>query len=100
VLLADDTALFAHSKSTLQTMMERVSQACKFLSLQISAKETVIVTKDGATQGNKPLEVVKKFSCLGSTLTLIATLDCEICVRIGKALSTFQSGQTANYSSC
>lgn len=70
-------------------MMEHLLQACKFFSLVISAKKTVIVTKLGATQGNKPLEVVKKFSCLGSTVTSIASLNYELCVRRGKAPSTF-----------
>lgn len=49
---AYDTALVA--EFTLHAMMEHLSQACKTFFLVISIKKTTI-------QGNKPLEVIKKF---------------------------------------
>ena len=93
-LFVDDAALVAHSESTLQTMMEHLSQACKAFSLEISTKKTVILTQDGTPQGNimldnKPLGIVKKFCYLGSTTTSTTSLDEEISARIGKAATAF-----------
>ena len=94
LLFADDAALVAHSESTLQIMMEHLSQACKAFSLEISTKKTVTLTQDGTNEGkiildNKPLEAVKKFCYLGSTITSTTSLDEEINVRIGKAATAF-----------
>ena len=93
-LFADDAALAAHNEANLQSMMDKLSNACKVFSLVISVKKTVILSLDGTTPAminldNKPLEQVKKFCYLGSNMTASLSLDDEISARIGKAATTF-----------
>ena len=94
LLFADDAALVAHSESTLQEMMDQLSQACKAFSLIISVQKTVILTQEGTPKpsirlDSKTLESVTKFCYLGSVMTSAVTLDEEINTRIGKAGTSF-----------
>ena len=66
LLFADDAALVAHSESSLQEMMDQLSQACKAFSLIISVQKTVISTQEGTPKpsirlDSKTQESVTKF---------------------------------------
>ena len=94
LLFADDAALVAHNEATLQTMINHISVACKRFSLVISIKKTVILTQEDTSEGtitldDKPLETVRKFCYLGSTITSTTSLDEELGIRIGKAATFF-----------
>ena len=74
--------------------MNHFSVACKEFFLVISIKKTVILTQEGTSKGtitldDKPLEPVRKFCYLGSTITSRTSLDEEIGIRIGKAVTSF-----------
>ena len=94
LLFADDATVVAHSESTLQEMMDQLSQACKAFSLIISVQKTVILTQEGTPKpsirlDSKTLESVTKFCYLGSVMTSSVILDEEINTRIGKAGTSF-----------
>ena len=90
VLFADDAALTSHSEEALQRLISRFADACKEFSLTISLKKTNIMGQDVITTptitiGDHTLEVVEKFTYLGSTISSNLSLDAELNVRIGKA---------------
>ena len=98
LLYADDCALFSHTRSDMQLLIDRFSDAvCKF-GLVISLKKTELMVQ--ARPGNSieqsiiiaedtPLKNVNKFRYLGSKMTKNLTMDEEISCRIAKAGSAF-----------
>ncbi|XP_064423488.1 uncharacterized protein LOC135360406 [Latimeria chalumnae] len=93
LLLADDAALIAHDEDLLQELMDRLSRACQAFALTIGIKKTVVlgqgVSQDPSiTLNENQLEVVQKFSYLGSTVTTNFSLDEELNIRIGKPATT------------
>jgi len=93
LLFADDAAFAAHSAADLQKLLDVFSNACTEFGLTISLKKTVIMVQ-GTNEdvsfhiGNRQLETVDYFTYLGSTVTNNLSLDKEIDMRIGKAVST------------
>ena len=88
LLFADDAALVSHSVTHL--LVDRFAHACKEFGLTISPKKTKNVAKDSdippvITIDGQPLEVVRTFTYLGSTVSSSVNLDSELNSRIGKA---------------
>ena len=93
MLFVDDAAVTSHTQQELQALMERFSQACKDFGLTISLKKTSVLGQDtmelqAITIDDYELDVVEKFTYLGSTITNNLFLDTEIDKRIGKAATT------------
>ena len=90
MLFADDAALTAHTEAALQRLITRFAEACTEFGLTISLKKTNIMGQDVSTTptitiGDHILEVVDKFTYLGSTVSSNLSLDAELNARIGKA---------------
>lgn len=90
MLFADDAALAAHTEADLQQLITLFAEACTEFGLTISLKKTNIMAQDVSTIptitiGDHILEVVDKFTYLGSTMSNNLSLDAELNVRIGKA---------------
>ena len=90
MLFADDAALAAHTEADLQQLITLFAEACTEFGLTISLKKTNIMAQDVSTIptitiGDHILEVVDKFTYLGSTISNNLSLDAELNVRIGKA---------------
>ena len=90
MLFADDAALTANTEEALQRLVTRFDEACHEFGLTISVSKTKILCQDVSevpriSIGNHTLEVVDKFTYLGSNITSNLSLDSELNVRIGKA---------------
>lgn len=90
LLYADDAAITAHTEEALQRLINRFADACSNFGLTISLKKTQIMCQDVSSApnisiGNHTLEVVDKFTYLGSTLSNNLSLEDELNARIGKA---------------
>lgn len=91
MLFADNAALAAHSEDALQRLITCFAEACTEFTLTIRLlKKTNIIGQDVSTSpaiiiGDHSLEVVDKFTYLGSTISCNLSLDAELNVRIGKA---------------
>ena len=75
MLFADDAAVTTHTQQKLQTLMDRISQACKDFGLTISLKKTNILGQDtmelpAITTNNYELDVVEQFTYLDSIISL------------------------------
>lgn len=93
MLFADDAAIATHSEEHLQTLMDRFSAACDDFGLTISVKKTNILHQGTNTEpsillNGKCLDVVNRFTYLGSTVTDKLSLDVELDQRIAKAATT------------
>jgi len=94
LLYANDTALVAHSEMHLQNLCERFTKACNDFSMTKNLKKTVIMSPRTSIPPriliNSPLlNVVDKFSYLGSIVNSANNLDDEINQRITKASTNF-----------
>jgi len=94
LLYADDAALVAHSEVHLQNLCERFAKACNDFSMTINLKKTVVMSLGTSIPpriliNGSPLNVVDKFSYLGSVVNSSNNLDDEINQRIGKASTNF-----------
>ena len=94
LLYADDDALVAQSEVHLQNMCEHFAKACNDFSMTINLKKTVVMSLGTSCPphiliNSSPLNVVDKFSYLGSIVNSSNNLDDEINQQIGKALSNF-----------
>ncbi|KAI8521283.1 hypothetical protein Bbelb_010370 [Branchiostoma belcheri] len=90
----DDAALAAHTENKLQILLDKLSCACQDFSLTISLKKTKVMCQGvdhppSITINNYELEVVPKFTYLGSTVTNNLSLEAELNGRIGRAATTF-----------
>lgn len=90
MLFADDAAVAAHTEAALQRLITRFAEACTEFGLTMSLKKTNVMGQDVSTTpkitiGDHTLEVVDKFTYLGSTISNKLSLDAELDVRIGKA---------------
>ncbi|XP_071508357.1 uncharacterized protein [Diadema antillarum] len=79
VLFADDAEVTSHTEQGLQFLMDR-HQACKDFGLTISLKKTNVLGQDVDTPpvitvDNYKLDVVPKFTYLGSTISEDPSLD-------------------------
>jgi len=94
LLYADDAALVAHSEVHLRNLCERFATACNGFSIIINLKKTVVMSLGTSIPtriliNGSPLNVVEKFSYLGSVVYSSNNLDDEINQRIGKASTNF-----------
>ena len=100
LLYADDCDLVAHTESDMQCFMDRISEACRAFGLTISLEKTVVMFQPAPgtvyvepsiyTDGKK-LNVVHKFTNLGSTINRFCSLDDEIALRLKKATGAFSA---------
>ena len=98
LLFADDCALLAHTVDDIQAITNAFARSARRFGLTISLKKTEVIyqPKPGAdytaptiTIDNNALNVVDKFTYLGSTISQNALIDDEISARIGKASGSF-----------
>ena len=98
LLFADDCALLAHTVDDIQAITNAFARsACRFeLTISLNKTDVIYQPKPGAdytaptiTIGNNPLNVVDKFTNLGSTISQNVLIDDEISARIGKASGSF-----------
>ncbi|XP_063892975.1 uncharacterized protein LOC135117521 [Helicoverpa armigera] len=94
LLFADDAAFVSNSAQELQSMVDKFSHACSLFAMSINPKKTVVLAQGASTTpaislDGAPLEVVDKFSYLGSTVSNNLLLNAEIDIRIGKAATMF-----------
>ena len=98
LLFADDCALLAHTVDDIQAITKAFAISARRFGLTISLKKTEVIyqPKPGAdytaptiTIDNNPLNVVDKFTYLGSPLSQNALIDDEISARSGKASWSF-----------
>jgi hypothetical protein len=90
MLFADDAALAAHAETALKRLITLFAEVSTEFGLTISIKKTNIMAQDVSTtptiaNGNHTLEVVDKFTYLGSTISNNLSRDSEINMRIGIA---------------
>ncbi|KAI8503453.1 hypothetical protein Bbelb_184240 [Branchiostoma belcheri] len=93
---ADDIALTAESQLTLQDMTTSAETEAGKVGLRISCQKTkAMQVGDQQTNTNlhisgEPVENVRQFTYLGSTMTAEGDTDTDISARIGKAASVFR----------
>ena len=97
-LFADDMTKVAPAEKKMQKGVDQVSDSCDSYDLTISIKKTEIVyqTAPGKpykeptiTVKGQRLQVVDKFTYLGSTLSRVVYIDDEVNARISKASAAF-----------
>ena len=97
-LFADDCALNAGSEEDMQESVDKFSTACSNFGLTISIKKTEvlyqpppgkIISEPNITVHGSRLNVVQRFTYLGSTLSQNATIDDEVDIRIARASASF-----------
>ena len=87
-------AVSSFTEQELQRLMDRFSQACKVFGLTISLKTTNVRSQDVITSptitiDDYRLEIVHQLiKYLGCTIMDSLSLDAEINMRIGKALTS------------
>ena len=97
-LFADDMAKGASTEEKMQKGVDQVSDSCDSYDLTISIKKTEVVYQPAhgkpykeptITVKSQRLQVVDKFTYLGSTLSRVVHIDDEINARIAKASAAF-----------
>ena len=97
-LFADDTAKGAPTEEKMQKGMNQVSDSCDSYDLTISIKKTEVVYQQAPGKPNKEptitvkgqqLQVVGKFTYLGSTWSGVVHIDDRVNARIVKASAAF-----------
>ena len=97
-LFADDMAKGAPTEEKMQKGADQVSDSCHSYDLTISIKKTEVVYQPAPGKPYKEpantmkgirLQVVDKFTYLGSTLSRAVHIDDEVNARIAKASAAF-----------
>ena len=93
LLYADDAAIVAESANELQTLIDKLDDACQKFGLSISQNKTKVLAQNSEivpciTIGGHPLEVVDEFCYLGAKISSNVLLDGDINSRIAKAMGT------------
>ena len=97
-LFADDMAKGAPTEEKMQKGLDQVSDSCDSYDLTNSIKKTEVVyqpapgkpyKKPTITVKGQRLQVVDKFTYLGSTLSKVVHIDDEVNARIAKASAAF-----------
>ena len=97
-LFADDMAKGAPTEEKMQKGVDQVSDSCDSYELTISIKKTEVVYQPApgkpykeptVTVKGQRLQVVDKFTYLGSTLSRVGHIDDEVNARIAKASAAF-----------
>ena len=98
LLFADDCALNATSEANMQQSADIFSEACSNFGLTISTKKTEVMHQPAPGKqyiepniniNGQRLNVVDKFTYLGSTLSRNVVIDDEINTRLAKASAAF-----------
>ena len=98
LLYADELAENAKSEEKMQGAVDRMSKACDNFQLTISTKKTEVVHQPApgklyieptTTVNRQKLQVVDKFTYLGSTLSRAVHIDDEVTARTAKANVAF-----------
>ena len=98
LLFADDCALNATSEANMQQSADIFSEACSNFGLTISTKKTEVMHQPAPGKqyiepniniNGQRLNVVDKFTYLGSTLSQNVVIDDEINTRLAKASAAF-----------
>ena len=98
LLYADDLAENTKSEEKMQGAVDRMSKACDNFQLTISTKKTEVVhhpapgkpySEPTITVNGQKLQVVDKFTYLGSTLSRAVHIDDEVTARTAKASVAF-----------
>ena len=99
-LFADDMAKGASTEEKMQKGVDQVSDSCDSYDLTISIKKTEVVYQPAPgkpykeptiTVKGQRLQVVDKFTYLGSTLSRVVHIDDEVSARIDKKLKVYRS---------
>ena len=97
-LFANDMAKGAPTEEKMQKGVDQVSDSCDSYDLTISIKKTEVVYQPAPGKPNKEptitakgqrLQVVDKFTYLGSTLSRVVHINDEVNARIAKASAAF-----------
>ena len=97
-LFADDMAKGVPTDEKMQKGVDQVSDTCDSYDLTISIKKTEVVYQPAPRKPHKEpiitvkghwLQVVDKFTYLGSTLSGVVHIDVEVNVRIAKVSAAF-----------
>ena len=97
-LFADDCALNAATEADMQRSVDKFSEACNNFGLTISTKKTEVLhqpapgkpyVEPNITINGQRLNVVAKFTYLGSTLSRNVVIDDEVNARLAKASAAF-----------
>ena len=97
-LFADDMAKGSPTEEKMQKGVDEVSDSCDSYDLTISIKKTEAVYQPALgkpykeptiTVKDQRLQVVAKFTYLGSTLSKVVRIDDEVNARIAKASAAF-----------
>ena len=97
-LFADDIAKGAPTEAKMQKGVDQVSDSCDSYDLTISIKKTEVVYQPAPgkpykeptiTVKGQRLQVVDKFTYLGSTLSRVVHIDGEVNARIAKSSAAF-----------
>ena len=91
-IFADDMAKGGPTKMKMQKGVDQVSNSCDSYDLAISIKKTEAVYQPAPGKPYKEpftVQVVDKFTYLGSTLSRVVHIDDEVSVRIAKASAAF-----------
>ena len=97
-LFADDMAKGAPTEEKMQKGVAQVSDSCDSYDLKFSIKKTEVVYQPAPgkpykepiiTVKGQQLQVVDKFTYLGSTLSRVVHIDDEVNARIAKASAAF-----------
>ena len=98
LLYADDLAENAKTEEKIQGAVDRMSKACDNFQLTISTKKTEVVHQPAPgklygeptiTVNGQKLQVVDKFTYLGSILSRAVHIDDEVTARTAKASIAF-----------
>ena len=98
LLFTDDMAKGAPTEQKTQIGVDQVSDSCDRYDLTISTKKTEVVYHQAPgkpyeeptiTEKGQRLQVVDKFTYLGSTLSRVVHIDDEVNIRIVKASEAF-----------
>ena len=97
-IFANDITTCAPTEEKMQNGVDQVSNSCDSYDLTISTKKTEVVYRSTAEKAYKEptiivkgqrLQVVDKFTYLGSILSRVVHIDDEINVRIVKVSAAF-----------
>ena len=97
-LFADDMAKGAPTEEKMQKGIDQVSDSCDNYDLTVSIKKTEVVyqpvsgkpyNEPTITVKGQRLQVVDKFTYLGSTLSRVVHIDDEVNARIAKPSAAF-----------
>jgi hypothetical protein len=99
---ADDLALLEENAQRLQLAVDRIKDCSAGIGLLLNVAKCKNISSAGnqapVTIDNVPVETVKQFNYLGSTIDPSGDIDTEIAARLGKASGAFKAISKATFS--